>query len=1024
MSSNPSKQYISVMEKGMNLADLTEGAGWIQNLNFYQNAWETRSGFGVVGIHDTQMLDTIGLTNHILDLGFVQICGVKSFTTSFGHIQTLILAKAKGNNAILLKQYFDVEEVEQAKVGYECTYWTVLVYDHTTQRFLEEPLYKKTTENQTSRDILNYPVNPTPMEVIADNTEVGGQHGALETSFFPYEDNNVLYETSSPSLNSNTPICFMKEYNGRLIFGNKEIGVWQYLPVIFNAERNKRVENYVEKDLSTGYSETSCIKKIIFGEPISEDISNDPLSVGFNYFRNSEIGTIIDIAVWQNRVVYLTEDKAILYSDNGVPNAIIDTNFDTVQSQLQVTGIEELNGKLVIFTELETFLCQPVDNNVLASSGRVIKISETIGCASSRSYIKQEGALWFSDKNGVYLTAGSADIQIVSPGLDKFFNNFISNPLTNYYTQYSNTNLSENQPTLTYQYNEPPQLIYDNVRKHVLCNYILLGITLVYNTEYKLWYIWSYKDVISFDDSGGLPQVAENNKMPSMFLSYANERLFGLFRDYQPIVSLQLVFEDSQDPDFTGRVYFSYPLYVLEYGRGGSLDRSNIGLEDKRKITSGYYKLELVENPSTPLSEVLYIPRFAVYFDKPEYVDSNFKFADGTTYSYQSDIFEQLYRGYRWSDDILWVPINIQLGDITPGSTAFVMPGGPTDITIQFRFDATMWQPAVYEDAGTWRVQFELPTERLLSESGYTTLLTNGTTGLSDPVGDTITITYSGSPLNMVAFTKNPFILIPFRRFRFPTSFNPSLYPLGINRFSLNITEGTAPLATNGFLIERRSPEDNDYLCYADVYVWDETYAISNTEAYQNEDENVQAVDWIYKTITIGDGKSVLKPRGAVFEMSSRGHADDIIGSQDWPYGLLNVLVSTNYKEYQSQYIDLDSNPDPNTPALNDGTQTAAQNFDADVNTNINTMWNNGMQEKTFNNAAVYGDATSDVGNLLIDDKIFTNIVTSDGTRGDRFSYIFFGNVRNKAEKLYFKSANIAYRVAGALRRWGRGNRE
>lgn len=1024
MSSNPQKQYISVMESGMNLADLTEGSGWIQNLNFYQNAWETRSGFGVVGIHDTQMLDTIGLTNHLLDLGFIQICGVKSFVTSFGHIQTLILAKAKGNNAILLKRFFDIEELDEAKVGYECTYWTVLIYDHTTQRFCEEPLYKKTTELQTSKELLSYPTNPNPQEVIADNSEAGGQHGALETSYFPLSDNNALYETTTPSLQSLTPVCFIKEYNDRVIFGNKEIGVWQYLPIIFNAERLKRVENYPEKDLSIGYSETSCIKKIVFGEPVTEDITNDPLATGFNYFRNSEIPTIIDIAVWQNRVVYLTEEKSILYSDNGVPNAIIDANFDTVQSLYPVTAIEEVNGKLVVFTQLETFLCQPVDNNVLASSGRVIKISQTIGCASSRSYIRQEGALWFCDQNGIYITAGGAEVQVISPGLDKFFNNFISNPLTNYYTQYSKANLDEDQPTLTYQYNEPPQVLYDNVRKHLLINFVTLGITLIYNTEYKKWYLWSYKDVISFDDAEGLPQVAENNKMPNLFLSYANERLFGIFRDYQPLVSLQHLFEDSNDPDLVPRTYFSYPLYVTEYGRGGALDRSNIALEDKRKITSGYYKLELIENPSTPISNVLYIPRFAVYFDKPEYKDSNFAFADGTSYSYQSDAFEQIYSGYRWSDDILWVPINIQLGDTTPGNTAFSMPGGPTDISIQFRFDATVWQPAVYEDSGFWRVQFELPTERLLSEQYYTTLLTNGTTGLSDPVGDTITITYSGPVLNMVSFTKNPFILIPFRRFRFPTSFNPTLYPIGINRFSLCITEGTAPLATTGFLIERNAPEVNTYSCYADVYVWDETYAISNTVAYQTEDANVQAVDWIYKTNTIGDGKSVLKPRGAVFEMSSRGHADDIIGSQDWPYGLLNVLVSTNYKEYQSQYIDLDSNPDPNTPSLNDGTQTAAQNFDQDVNTNINTMWNNGMQEKTFNNAAVFGDATDDVGNLLIDDKIFTNIVTSDGTRGDRFSYIFFGNVRNKAEKLYFKSANIAYRVVGALRRWGRGNRE
>ena len=50
------KQTIPVLTTGVNMADPTNNVGWVQNLNHYQHAWETRDGFGVLGIYDTQML--------------------------------------------------------------------------------------------------------------------------------------------------------------------------------------------------------------------------------------------------------------------------------------------------------------------------------------------------------------------------------------------------------------------------------------------------------------------------------------------------------------------------------------------------------------------------------------------------------------------------------------------------------------------------------------------------------------------------------------------------------------------------------------------------------------------------------------------------------------------------------------------------------------------------------------------------------------------------------------------------------
>ena len=203
---NP-KQTIEIMSTGMNLADLTNGVGWIQNLWRYQNAWQTRDGFGVSDIVDSQFLGSASeITSDLSDLelrenGFLQIHGAHTFTTSFGHQQTLLIVKCRGNISELTQQTGVVVGLlgafsKQSAIGYDGTFWSVLIYDHTTTSFIEEPLYKKTTDNKSAQNlnqfpsdsgISGYPFNPSPLQLISDASSVGKQHGVLESTFIPFQ---------------------------------------------------------------------------------------------------------------------------------------------------------------------------------------------------------------------------------------------------------------------------------------------------------------------------------------------------------------------------------------------------------------------------------------------------------------------------------------------------------------------------------------------------------------------------------------------------------------------------------------------------------------------------------------------------------------------------------------------------------------------------------------------------------------------------------------------------------------------
>lgn len=1031
----------------MNLSDLSKGIGWVQNMNRYQNTWETRDGFGVIGIYDTQMLVKAPVpqnntTKGSQEIGFTEVCGTFSFRTDFGHEQVITVLKTKGNTGILTHDYPDFVSVPESSAALETSYYSVIVYDATTEEYLEEPLYRKTTELTTELDLIydtkivnipSYPVSPTPAEYITSISGVGNQHGAQETSYIPYQNYAVLKD------NITTPVELMRDYDlkdppsifffhfqDKVFFGTRDLGVYYYSPTIFRDERLKRAENMMTKTQSSGYSESALIKKLVF----KQSVSTADITKGYAYFRDSEMPVIVDATVWNDRVAFLGQDKAIYYSQPNEPYAIITDDFDVLTTELTVASLSEINGRIMAFTNNEAFLIQPIEGQVLASGGRVLNVSSTIGCPMPAGKVKQKGTLWWVDHNGVHTSGGSGDITTISePAIDKFFKTYIENPFTNYYTNNGWTTLDkQEQPSLDYRYMDlGVQALWDDKRKHVVFNFTELRIAIVFSTDTKQWYLWNFESVVALNDADE-PTVGASHLLNKFWLSSIGDRLFGVFTDKQDIVDETYTFDDTTNHP-TGKQafgsYISFPFYVTEYGRGGSLDRSNILAEERRKISSGYVLIYEGEAPTATAVAP------TIYFEKGYWREAPFATPKGTAYTTNAT---------SESDAIYWLPISIQMpNDATP-----FFP--PDFIAIDFRFDKNHWRPVTYNINDLFQLDFDLPNERTAVADGFgftnpvagtaEVSLYDSVTGLPNDAGDEIRIRWSGAAcapytfqpyMNIVSYDKNHLIYLPFRRYTGSAD----------NALSLGITLCIDPpsiLGGSGMFIAQTTDGRYPYELACNAYAWMETYTYptlkqgihnmyggSNLEAAQTDDKNVQSVDWLYKTIEVGDGKVGLKPRGTIAQMSSRGSASAKI-KEGWSLGLYNILVSTNYKQYQGQIIDY------STSQLIGGvltkTVTPANMLTNNKETNIESITvlsNDDFIKKNFNENITLGDVNdSTVGNYIVDSEIFVNKVTSDGTRGERFSYTFFGHVRNKAEKLYFKSIDAIYKVIGSVRRTGR----
>ena len=293
----------------------------------------------------------------------------------------------------------------------------------------------------------------------------------------------------------------------------------------------------------------------------------------------------------------------------------------------------------------------------------------------------------------------------------------------------------------------------------------------------------------------------------------------------------------------------------------------------------------------------------------------------------------------------------------------------PQSVDLQFTFKHEDWSlredPAIAGD-----LYLALPTERLASAGSIVNKTVNNATGA---VRLTIT-TPPLAPLEIGIGKKGPLFILRWQR----DNTNPKL------NFGITITSAT--VVGTSFTKDARALIWNQY----------------NAPA-PSPDSKAQAVDWAYKSEQIGEsGATQVKARGLFSRFISHGSASNPL-SPNWLWGLFNVLSASDWKGWSSQVVDFTGE----TPAI----ETIANKR------TIRTRFKNtsgALATRTFDGEPKYGE-------YLVDDEEYDTISISDSARGEHLTYMIFGFIRDKAEKLVIGSSKALLRPnQGSRRRTGR----
>ena len=153
--------------------------------------------------------------------------------------------------------------------------------------------------------------------------------------------------------------------------------------------------------------------------------------------------------------------------------------------------------------------------------------------------------------------------------------------------------------------------------------------------------------------------------------------------------------------------------------------------------------------------------------------------------------------------------------------------------------------------------------------------------------------------------------------------------------------------------------------------------------------------------------------------------------------GLYNILLAADYRGWSSQVIDHTRYSDADINTLDAGSANAINISRYEEGKGVDSLGSGirkrykeisaGMIEDVFSSdsssatvAPKYGRAGNNApvtDFYIIDDEEVNTIAVSDSVKGDSFTYMVFGFIMNKAEKIAIESMRAAFRVLKAGRR-------
>tara|TARA_R110002012_G_scaffold60724_5_gene159082 strand:- start:10500 stop:13268 length:2769 start_codon:yes stop_codon:yes gene_type:complete len=820
-------------------------------------------------------------------------------------------------------------QVDQAAVnGY-----LVEIYDIDRDVRWEEAIYPQT--GQSDRATIPIPEQHGIYETARGESYIAFEHGRIEPFFFT-------------------------EHEDMLFFGSEAAGVLFYKPTSFRERKIQQLNNtFFRATASSQFSETSVIRRI---DPMKGTYENQ---LAFEYLSTNTFNGIRDMASMGFSTV-AAAGNALYFSDDESPFAFTTENIVPIPTKFKVLAIEEVLGNLLIWTESETWHYTPSQGQV-KSAGRLTKISDLIGCVGPQAVTKLTQGLAWVDRNGIYATQNGLQHQAISAPIKSFFNEFITNPVTNYYQASGFADLTNQQPNSFYRFSpKMVNLAHSPDQDIIIASFP--GENIALTLTQQRWSVWTFEsNVFVQGGAGGVSEVGAKENISNAYIVADAEGLFAVGSvQSQSITDAAKTwntgsnqFDDVND-DVEARSY-----YILEYGRGGSIDRS-VDDEDYREPRGQY----------TP--SAFDVTAFNYLWDKWVKMPVGFTFPAGTAVTAAQDVF------------------------LVPISVFFPVAGTTNALDFSFTFDSANWEPIV-RSAVSAEVDIILPAERLPVAVGFGSpgAQVAGASevrvyslpgGAVNSAGQEIRISFSdgasggpaGTPsIRRVAHRKIPLLYIPMRRKN-----------MTVEVSGMGLAKGSVAPAGNWIF-------------------WEQQCLGSLRHA---EDNVAQPVDWAYKSVQIGlDTPVRLKARGLFVQMLSHGKgvAADYL-EPNWIWGVFNTLLAGDFRGWTSQIIDY-------AGTITGSNQieriTDKQNIRARIIDSNSLLVN-----KTFNQAGVtYGDPASAArGAYLIDDEEMNIMATSDGTKGQTITYMVFGHLQNRAQKIHIDSIKAVLREVGGRRRFGR----
>ena len=979
------------------------------NMLHKNGSWQVRKGFGQRAQFDTSMstnpkVPAAGLSAEE-PWGYTRHVGSYLYKTSTDHLQLITVMEAR-NSATNMRQWNDSYVTGSNAMP---TLYCVSIYDFETNERWEEPIYRSTSE----ADRL---VSPAPERL--------GQYMTC------------INEGSDEWVVNNGSQVWFAEWADGLLFGSDSIGVMLYSPSTFMGNTHKGLDMISESNWRVGVSESACVTRC---SPARGLFWND--GAGYAYLGPSDLPAPTAAVTYGDRVVYAS-GRNLYFSDQFFPMCIMAINIVDVPSDSEITALAVTGDTLLVMTSTQTWYFRAPPGDVVSQGRGATLLSEHVGCVGPEAVCGVGGAVAWCDRSGVYMTNGSS-IEALSKPISKFFKSFITDPASLWFPLQGAT--LADSPTGTPARRSITQqmdsylatMCYSEDEDALLLSVPGSNLALCYSDSQ--WAVWTFESntrVNATPYPDGALDYVQNPQLVSrdgsLVLVGANDEqafspdLAKYVRDGGAV--------DVNDP-FTSRSY-----YILEYGRGGGIDRS-VADEDDRTLTGKY---------------VVRRSDYGIMVDAPNQTDTPHDFYGGWAIV---DPWIKAAKGYAFptgsqaTDHTYILPISVVppkfFGPMPVNGT---VDGKVHEVVIRFAFDNNKWEPA-WKDRASAKIDFLLPSERMASVNGYLSgaggvdhhVQVEDFAGSPDNTGAVISIAWNGvasgtdwyhSPeMNLNGLRRNPIIYIPMILKATPGA-NDVLSGMGLEDQRLYAPEPTC------FLAERATtaPYARQHIAPLSMALWEQC-AVG---PMRKEDNVAQAVDWAYKTAEIGaDSADRLIARGIAATMLSHGEGTESV-APSFPIGLFNTATAADGKMMTAQEIDF--------AAESDWTDYAPTKKPFSIQTNIYPHANpwsaipttiDTLRKRMMGNhseiapsklmfgiqpthlppgsgVAYWGEQGSldvDKGTVLVADEQVDTIVTSNGVRGTSFSVMMFGFIKNRAETIKLQTVKGLYRVRGKSRR-------